>query len=88
MINTELSMNHLCCILGMRRVQSFWWEVLRGVLRSSQGLVMRCKDGGVMVAQGVLLGQVVMLLVDACQVLSLHCRMGQVLRRWQHLLHF
>ena len=81
-------MNHLCGILSMRGVQSFWWEVLRGVLRSSQGLVMRCKDGGVMMAQGVLLGQVVMLLVDACQVLRLDCRVGQVLRWWQHLLHF
>ena len=72
----------------MRCVQSFWWEVLRGILRSSQGLVMSCKDGGVMMPQGVLLGQVVMLLVDVRQVLSLHSRMGQILCRWQHLLPF
>ena len=53
---------------------------------SSQGLVMGCEEAGIVVAQGVLLGQVVVLLVNACHVLCLHPRMGQVLRRWQHFL--
>ena len=39
-----------------------------------------------MVTKGMLLGQVVVLLVNACHVLCLHPRMGQVLRRWQHFL--
>jgi len=68
----------------------FRGQVLRGVMSNSllvcQGLVVGCKEGGIMVAKGMLLRQVVVLLVNACHVLCLYPRMGQVLCRWQHLL--
>ncbi len=70
----------MSCVNGSCR------EVLRGIVRSSQGLVVCCKEAGIMVAQGMLLSQVVVLLVNACHVLCLHPRMRQVLRWWQHFL--
>lgn len=57
---------YLCTILGMGCVQSLRGEMLRGIVcSSSQGLVMGCQQAGVVVPQGVLLRQVVMLLVNA-----------------------
>ena len=56
---------HLCSVLGMSCVNGSRREVLGGIVRSSQGLVVRCKKAGIMVAQGMLLSQVVVLLVNA-----------------------